>query len=51
MVGDSETDFLAAQAAGMPTVLVSYGYPRAFDLQAAGALAVIDRFEELLALR
>lgn len=51
MVGDSETDFLAAQAAGMPAVLVSYGYPRAFDLHAAGALAVIDRFPDLLTLR
>ncbi|MEN1926656.1 phosphoglycolate phosphatase [Luteimonas sp. MJ293] len=51
MVGDSPTDFNAARAAGMPVVLVSYGYPRGFDLHGAGALAVIDRFEELLALR
>lgn len=50
MVGDSETDFLAAQAAEMPVVLVSYGYARSFDLHAAGALAVIDRFDELLGL-
>ena len=50
MVGDSETDFLAAQAAGAPVVLVSYGYRRHFDLHAAGALAVIDRFDELLSL-
>ncbi|TKS54894.1 phosphoglycolate phosphatase [Luteimonas yindakuii] len=50
MVGDSETDFAAARAAGMPVVLVSYGYPRSFDLHAAGALAVIDRFGELIGL-
>lgn len=50
MVGDSETDFFAARAAGMPVVLVGYGYPRSFDLHAAGALAVIDRFEQLLTL-
>ena len=51
MVGDSQTDFLAGQAAGMPVVLVSFGYARGFDLHAAGALAVIDRFQDLLALR
>ncbi|MGY0559831.1 MULTISPECIES: phosphoglycolate phosphatase [unclassified Luteimonas] len=50
MVGDSPTDFNAARAAGMPVVLVSYGYPRGFDLHGAGALAVIDRFEDLLTL-
>lgn len=50
MVGDSQTDFLAARAAGMPVVLVGYGYPRAFDLHAAGALAVIERFDQLLEL-
>lgn len=50
MVGDSPTDFHAARAAGMPVVLVSYGYPRGFDLHGAGALAVIDRFDELLHL-
>ena len=50
MVGDSETDFLAAQAAGMPVVLVSYGYARSFDLRAAGALAVIDRFEDIMSV-
>lgn len=48
MVGDSETDFAAAQAAGMPVVLVSYGYPRDFDLRTANAVAVIDRFDALL---
>ncbi|WP_024889142.1 phosphoglycolate phosphatase [Luteimonas huabeiensis] len=50
MVGDSRTDFLAAQAAGMPVVLVAYGYPRDFDLRRAGALAVLERFDALLEL-
>ena len=50
MVGDSETDFAAARAAGMPVALVSYGYPRGFDLHGAGALAVVDRFDALLEL-
>ncbi|WP_435594123.1 phosphoglycolate phosphatase [Proluteimonas luteida] len=51
MVGDSGTDAGAAIAAGAPLVLVSYGYPRAFDLHGCGAVAVIDRFDELLTLR
>ena len=50
MVGDSPTDSNAAHAAGMPVVLVSYGYPRGYDLHSAGALAVIDRLDELLHL-
>ncbi|WP_101926340.1 MULTISPECIES: phosphoglycolate phosphatase [Luteimonas] len=50
MVGDSATDAGAANAAGAPLVLVSYGYRRSFDLHGCGALAVIDRFDDLLAL-
>lgn len=50
MVGDSQTDAEAAQAAGMPLVLVEYGYRRGFDLHAAGALAVTDDLRTLLAL-
>ena len=38
-------------AAGAPLVLVGYGYRREFDLHGCGALAVIDRFEQLLELR
>jgi phosphoglycolate phosphatase len=46
MVGDSETDLLTARAAGLPCVLVSFGYTRiaARDL---GAEQVIDRMGEL----
>lgn len=51
MVGDSEIDAAAAHAAGMPLVLVRYGYPKSLDLDAAGAFAVVDTFPELLQLR
>ena len=51
MVGDSGADAGAANAAGAPLVLVSYGYRREFDLHGCGALAVIDRFDQLLELR
>ncbi|HEY4091041.1 MAG TPA: HAD-IA family hydrolase [Luteibacter sp.] len=50
MVGDSESDMLAAKDAGVAYVLVSYGYPKSLDLQNAGALAVIDRMPDLLNL-
>lgn len=50
MVGDSATDRDAAQAAGMPVVLVRYGYPRGLDLERAGALAVLDDLRQLPAL-
>ncbi len=48
MVGDSATDLGAADNAGMPIVLVRYGYPRDLDLEATDALAVIDALPELL---
>jgi len=48
MVGDSATDAAAAQAAAMPLVLVRHGYARGFDLDRAGALAVIDDMPALL---
>ena len=51
MVGDSAADAGAAIAAGAPLVLVAYGYRRDFDLHGCGALAVIERFDQLLALR
>lgn len=50
MVGDSATDAAAAHAAGTALVLVRYGYPRGLDLQAAGAVAVVDDLRELLTL-
>ncbi|MGV8961113.1 MAG: phosphoglycolate phosphatase [Stenotrophomonas sp.] len=48
MVGDSATDLGAANQAGMPIALVRYGYPRDLDLDAAGAVAVVDDLRELL---
>lgn len=46
MVGDSANDVNAARAAGLPVVLVSFGYT-AVPANALGADAVIDRFEAL----
>lgn len=48
MVGDSATDFNAAQAAGMDCVLVSYGYARGIDVHALNQQQVIDDFSHLL---
>ncbi|WDS37999.1 phosphoglycolate phosphatase [Pseudoxanthomonas sp.] len=48
MVGDSESDALAAHNAGVPLVLVRYGYRKSLDLDAAGARQVIDAFPDLL---
>ena len=50
MVGDSEADAGAAKAAGMDLVLLRHGYPRDFDLERAGAVAVLDGLEGLPAL-
>lgn len=47
MVGDSLTDYRAAEDAGMPIALVRYGYPRGLDLDNAHAVAVIDDLREL----
>ncbi len=51
MVGDSRTDAEAARAAGMPLVLVDYGYHRGFDLDSADALAVTGDLRSLLDAR
>jgi phosphoglycolate phosphatase len=51
MVGDSEADAGAADAAGMDLVLLRHGYPRDFDLERAGAVAVLDDLAGLPALR
>ncbi len=50
MVGDSGTDLGAANNAGMPIVLVRYGYLRDLDLDAVDAVAVIDDMRELLTI-
>lgn len=49
-VGDSGIDMLAAEAAGVLPVGVSWGFRRREELVESGAAAVIDRPQELLAL-
>lgn len=46
MVGDGPNDVAAARAAGLPVLLVSYGYGRA-PVAALGADRVIERFADL----
>lgn len=46
MIGDSENDAAAAHAAGLPLVLMSYGYAQA-DPATFGAAAVLDDFAAL----
>ena len=46
MVGDSRNDLLTARAAGMPCVLVSFGYTTV-PARELGADRVIDGFDEL----
>ncbi|MET0241544.1 MAG: phosphoglycolate phosphatase [Sphingobium sp.] len=48
-VGDSDNDILAARAAGVPSVAVSFGYV-AGDPAELGADAVIVRYDELVPL-
>lgn len=48
MVGDSATDLLTAQAAGMPMAMVTYGYLRGFDPHSAEGVMVVDDLRELL---
>jgi phosphoglycolate phosphatase len=47
MVGDSANDVLAAHAAGMPCILVSFGYTPVPACE-LGAERVIDHFDDLL---
>ncbi len=46
MIGDSENDAAAALAAGLPLILMTYGYARG-DIHALGANRVLERFGEL----
>lgn len=46
MVGDSDADSGAARAAGVPVILVSFGYTRT-PVAEIDADAVIDTFAEL----
>ena len=49
-VGDSVSDAEAARAAGMRVVCVSYGYNHGRDVSEAAPDAVIDSFDDLVAL-
>ncbi|HKF93430.1 MAG TPA: phosphoglycolate phosphatase [Gammaproteobacteria bacterium] len=49
MLGDSETDVIAARAAGFQIVCVSYGYNHGENICDANPDAVIDSIAELLA--
>jgi len=46
MIGDSENDAASAHAAGLPLLLMGYGYAHT-DLATLGAARVLDRFDEL----
>jgi phosphoglycolate phosphatase len=46
MIGDNENDAAAAHAAGIPLVLMRYGYAR-IDPETLGADALLDHFAEL----
>lgn len=48
MIGDSITDFRAANNAGFKCALVTYGYNQGVDLATLGADVVIDDLVELL---
>jgi phosphoglycolate phosphatase len=50
MVGDSINDVKAARGAGFRIICVSYGYNHGRDIREAQPDAVIDRFDDLLAL-
>ncbi|MFT7824112.1 MAG: phosphoglycolate phosphatase [Sulfurimonas sp.] len=50
MVGDSKNDILAAQAAGMDSVGVTYGYNYGEGIDVYSPDAVIDQFSELSTL-
>lgn len=50
MVGDSDNDILAAQAAGCPVVAVTYGYMRGRPVADYHPDRIIDRFAELSTL-
>lgn len=50
MVGDTAFDVLGAASHGIPTIGVSWGYGKVADMQNAGAVAIANTAEELIAL-
>ncbi|MEG1918411.1 MAG: HAD family hydrolase, partial [Oscillospiraceae bacterium] len=49
-VGDSEVDFATAQNAGLPCILVTWGFRDRAELESLGAAAVVSTMAELSAL-
>lgn len=47
MIGDSLNDIAVARAAGVPVIVVSYGYSRV-PVQELGADAIVDGFEDMV---
>lgn len=50
MVGDTAYDVIGASAHGIETIGVSWGYGKAEDIRQAGAIAIADSPEKLLAI-
>ena len=50
MVGDTSFDVLGAAEHGIPTIGVSWGYGTVSDMENAGAIAVANTMDELVAL-
>ena len=50
MVGDTAYDVIGAAEHGIPTVGVSWGYGKAADMTAAGAVAIADTMDDLYRL-
>lgn len=50
MVGDTAFDVTGAAAHGIPTIGVSWGYGEVADMEKAGAIAIANTMEELVAL-
>jgi phosphoglycolate phosphatase len=50
MIGDSSNDAQAAQAAGCPVVLMTYGYNHGHDIRATPAAAYLDSLAQLVNL-
>jgi phosphoglycolate phosphatase len=49
LIGDSEVDAATAQAAGIPFVLMTYGYRRG-PIEAMARIATLDHFADLISL-
>ena len=50
MVGDTKFDIIGAKHHGIPGIGVSWGYGEVADMEAAGAAAIVDTMDQLLAL-